>query len=104
MLKIYTPLAVLLLLAGCTAGPSEQDIQQAVAGQYAALNGFMGNLTNGAAMAELHSVEKVGCEKARDNVYVCDVVIDSTAPLVGRSKTTQQLTMMRTRDGWQLDN
>lgn len=90
------------LLAACSSGPSEQDIQQVLENNYEQINQFGSVLGMQQKMISLTAVDKVGCQSVRDNVYRCDLVIESDNMLLGQQKETTSLLFMQTKAGWTL--
>lgn len=95
------------LLAGCSGEPSSGDVEQAVKASVEAsnqqLNKLGGNLVPAGLKTEVHAVKKVGCAKAEGSAgFNCDVEVDATAPIVGRSKQLQQLRFVKGEEGWQV--
>lgn len=102
----------LLLLSGCLGEPSETDLRSAVEKslhqESAALNkagealGEAGKtLTDMLTGKELHGVRKIGCVSAQNAPgYVCDVELDMTVPVAGRSRETISARFVKGPDGW----
>jgi hypothetical protein len=92
---------ILVVLAGCSFGePSEADIKLAVQQQYDSINGIGGLFGVKTKFVNLKSVEKVGCEEIRDNVFRCDIVVDASNVMTGSDKSTTDIIMMKTKEGW----
>jgi nitroreductase len=51
-------------------------------------------------IANLTSVEKVGCSSVRDKVFRCDVVVTGGNAITGEGKSTASLLLMKTKEGW----
>lgn len=110
----YLPFFLLsfFLLAGCLGEPSEKDLYSAVAKSLhqdtAALNeagkvfGDAGKaLTDMLVKKELHAVKKIGCVSANNAPgYMCDVELDVTVPVVGRTTESISARFVNGPDGW----
>ncbi|TVP91925.1 MAG: hypothetical protein EA348_02980 [Pseudomonadaceae bacterium] len=103
---IYVPmlLAATLLLAACSSGPSESDIQALLESEINKMSAAMGEL-GGDEMSDMlkvdiHSVKIHSCEEERTDVYLCDVEIDATSPLGGRSTERSMIMLAKSDDGW----
>lgn len=110
----YLPLFLLplFLLAGCLGEPSDKDLYVAVekslnqdtavlseAGK--ALGDAGKTLTDLLVKKELHAVKKIGCVSAQNAPgYVCDVELDLTVPVMGRTKETISARFVNGPDGW----
>lgn len=104
--------ALLLAAAGCSGEPSETDIRAALEkdaakhgqalNQTAQMFGGAGKtLTDMIGTMEIHAVKKIGCVAAKDAPgFVCDVEIDMTVPLAGRSKDMASARFVKSPDGW----
>jgi hypothetical protein len=91
----------LATLTACTFGePTDADIKLAVQQQYDAVNGIGGLFGVKTNFVSLNSVEKVGCEEIRDHVYRCDIVVDANSVMGASGKSTTNITMMKTKEGW----
>jgi len=93
-------------MLGCSSGPSESDIRAAFEAQIdeaaRAAEGFAGKGTADRFKVEIHSVEKLGCNASGDGAYLCDVKVDATAPLMGRTSQASTVRLRKTGDGWVL--
>jgi hypothetical protein len=104
----FLVLAMLTLaLTGCSRGPSAAEVDQAVRAELEKTNSVMkqlGSMLFGeAGGTQVHEVKRLDCAEARDAAgYNCDVEIDMTAPLVGRSKSVASLRFVKTTDGWRV--
>jgi hypothetical protein len=99
-------------LAGCSGEPSEADIKAAFEKDMAKtaqslddagkMFGGVGKaLTDSLGKTELHAVKKIGCAEAKDAPgFVCDVEVDMTVPLAGRSKETATARFVKGPEGW----
>ena len=104
--------AVSLFASGCSGEPSEADIKAAFEKDMAKtaqsideagkMFGGMGkSLTDSLGRMELHSVKKIGCAEAKDAPgFVCDVEVDMTVPIAGRSKEMATARFVKGPDGW----
>lgn len=97
-------IASTLLLAACSSGPSESDIKSLLESEVKQLSDALGQM-GGADMSDMlkvdiHSVKIHSCEVVRDDVYNCDIEVDATAPVVGRSTDRSQITLAKSDDGW----
>ena len=101
-MKKFSMLCTMLLLAGCSSGPSDEDIRAALQPQLDALNQIAAGTGE---RAELHSVKSLGCEKAKEGQgFICDVEADISRPMLGRAKTVSQARFIKTDDGWRMVN
>ena len=99
-------------LAGCSGEPSEADIKAAFEKDMAKtaqslddagkmLGGVGKALTDSLGKMELHAVKKIGCAEAKDAPgFVCDVEVDMTVPLAGRSKEMATARFVKGPEGW----
>lgn len=96
--------SVLLALAGCSGEPSESDIAGAfdvsLAQASAAATQMAGKDVAERFRVQVHSVKKLGCAEADDGGYRCDVTVDSTAPIVGRTTQTSTIRLREGDEGW----
>lgn len=105
-------LAVSLFAVGCSGEPSEVDIKAAFEKDMAKtaqtlddagkMFGGVGKaLTDSLGKTQLHAVKKIGCTEAKDAPgFVCDVEVDMTVPLTGRSKEMTTVRFVKGPDGW----
>jgi hypothetical protein len=112
MMPIAALCILVLLAAGCSGAPSETDIKAAFEKDMAKtaqsideagkMFGGMGkSLTDSLGKMELHAVKKIGCTEAKDAPgFVCDVEIDMTVPIAGRSKEMATARFVNGPDGW----
>lgn len=106
-MRIALVLAGTVLLSACSGEPSESDLQRAVEGQYNTFNASTRSMgvTAAASQFTVHGVKKVGCKKgATPKEYACDVEVDVTVPLIGRSKSVKNLRLQDKGDAWQVLN
>lgn len=100
-----------VVISACGGEPTESDLQlafqtsvgkaQAMAYALTVPRGLpkLGSL----AETKLHDVRKLDCQRAKDVAgYVCDVEVDVTAPLIGRTTQIGTVRMVRGTDGWQV--
>jgi hypothetical protein len=97
-----------LLLAACSAGPSNGDVEKAVKASHAKgleLATKLGGSVAASLVPKLHSVKKVSCAEVKDSTaFVCDVELDTENALLGRSKTVSKMHFVKGSDGWMLAN
>jgi hypothetical protein len=99
------PLTLSLFLAGCSIGPTEQEIQKALQGEIDSVNelaGIMMGDQNGVKPLEIEvvSVNKWGCRAAEDQSYICDVELDLNSAKAGPHKQKQSVRMAKGDTGW----
>lgn len=94
--------ATSLFIVGCSGEPSESDIAQAVERSFESANQQVRQFGNHPNLrSQVHSVKKLGCEAtAQGNAFLCDVETDVTVPLLGRTKNTGRVRMVKGSDGW----
>lgn len=99
---VLSTLLLALTLAGCSGEPSSGDIEKAVKADVEKVNQQMkDNPFTRSMTTEVHAVKKISCVEAKESAgYNCDVEIDVTAPLVGRSKNVGQIRLVKGSDGW----
>lgn len=105
--QIAPALLAMLALAGCSGEPTGGDIEKAVKASAEATNQQLkqigGDLLPASAQTQVHEVKKIGCAKAEGEAgFNCDVEVDMTAPLMGRSKQMQKLRFVKADDGWRI--
>lgn len=89
------------LAGGCSGEPSAQDIREALQQQASAAQQQAGRVLGGAFGVEIHDVKKLGCEStSQKNAGQCDVEIESTVPIVGRTKQAGRIRLVDGDDGW----
>lgn len=106
--KFFTVCAICLTtftLAGCSGEPSESDIEDAVKANVAQVNTTVKNVGGGligdSMQTQVHGVKKIACAKASEDAgYNCDVELDITAPIVGRSKNVGKIRLVEGDSGW----
>lgn len=106
-MRIALVLASTVLLSACSGEPSESDLKRVVDGQYNTFNASTKSfgITASAAQFNVHSVKKVGCKKgSAPKEFACDVEVDVTAPLIGRSKSVKNIRVQDNGDAWQVLN
>ncbi|MEH6499699.1 MAG: hypothetical protein V7751_09965 [Pseudoalteromonas distincta] len=93
-----------LLLSACSSGPSEKDVKALLEAQMEQMSAMLGELggesMSGMLKVEIHDVTLHSCEEERTDVYRCDVEVDATAPVVGRSVQRSEILMAKSKDGW----
>lgn len=93
-----------LLLSACSSGPSERDVKALIEAQLEQMSAMLGEMggesMSGMLKVEIHDVTLHGCEEERTDVYRCDVEVDATAPLVGRSVERSEILLAKSKDGW----
>ena len=110
--------SVVILLGACSSGPSESEISAAAQKQIDQANaamkgvaGMAGALAGGQSAGKvadafaykLISVRKIGC-KGDGPAYICDVEMETEAPLVGRQKSMRPIKLVKASDGWGITN
>jgi len=92
---------VAILAGGCAGEPSAEDIREALQRQASAAQQQAGRVVGGAFGVEIHDVKKLGCEStSQKNAWQCDVEIESTVPIVGRTKQAGRIRLVDGDDGW----
>ena len=85
-----------LVLSGCSSGPSDADIK-AVVEKAMASNPIMKDMVT-------VETKKVGCAKEdKSSAYVCDVQVKSTTKVFGqeiKNEAVQKMRLIKTDDGW----
>jgi hypothetical protein len=87
-------------LSGCSGEPSSADIDRAVR-----LNVEQSNKQTKKAgiVLEVHEVKKVACAAAQGSAgFNCDIELDATVPIAGRSKGVKKVRFVKASDGWQV--
>ncbi len=88
----WAPLALLTLLTGCSSGPSESDIRQALQKTYAQATAATG------VKMEIVSLKKLGCAESGGG-YMCDFELSLKGPLGAQTATTKAR-FVKGSDGW----
>ena len=97
---------VSLFIAGCSGEPSEADIRAVYEAEIARSNEQMINLggeqaANLLGKSELHSITKLACKEAdQTSGYNCDVEVDMSVPLLGRSTQMRTRRFVKSDNGW----
>jgi hypothetical protein len=78
-------------LVGCTGGPSESEMKAAL--EKAASSPFL--------KIEILMVKNLGCQKD-GAAHVCDVEMETNAPMVGKSRNAAKIRFIKTDSGWQV--
>ncbi len=93
-----------LLLSACSSGPSENDVKALLEAQMNQMSTMMGEIggesMSGMLKVDIHGVTIHSCEEQRTNVYLCDVDVDATRPIAGRSVQRSEVLMAKSKDGW----
>lgn len=94
-------------LVGCAAAPSSGEIEESV--QISVDQGnqqartFAGALFSESMLSQLHGAKKIGCVESRASMgYDCDVELDMTTAIAGRTKSIVPLRFVETDDGWRV--
>src|SRR5690606_32388962 len=88
----------LVLLPACSKGPSDSEVKAVLQAEV----DKPANLTSLAGLGmrvELRKVTVHGCEQARTAVQRCDVEVESTAPVAGRSVEPTNIMLAKTEAG-----
>jgi len=91
-----------VLLAACSAGPSESDIKAALdraANQANELTTKMVGKAGAGMRTEVLSVRKLGCKEDGAG-YLCDVEMRVKAPIVGEQSGTRSARFVKASSGW----
>ncbi len=102
-IRISLLAAATALIAACSGAPSENDIETLLQSETAKLSKMMESIGGEAAKSMtpvIHHIKINSCDKVRDEVYTCNIDIDATAPIVGRSVENTEITLAKTSDGW----
>lgn len=122
-MKNFKKLAIVLLftplLAACSSGPSESDVEELIAAQYEQAGSLMddamaqagddemakalGGMLSG-MMPKLESVDKVNCDSIEgDNTYMCTAEVTQT--IGGNTRTDKgNFKVYQVNDEWVLGN
>lgn len=103
IIRLSVMLAATALVAGCSDAPSEKDIATLLQAETEKLSKMMVSIGGDALKSmtpTIHNVKINRCNKVRDEVYTCNIDVDSTAPIIGRSVENTELTLAKTSDGW----
>ena len=104
--RLSVPVFVSVLIAGCSGEPSEADIRAVYEAEIAKTNEQMINLggeqaANLLGKSELHSITKLACKEAdQTSGYNCDVEVDMSVPLLGRSTQMRTRRFVKSDNGW----
>ncbi|MCU0938157.1 MAG: hypothetical protein MUC86_03250 [Burkholderiaceae bacterium] len=102
MNRVTPCLALGVLLAACSAGPSEGDIKSALDRAVNQANDLTVKMVGkaGAGMrTEVVSVRKIGCKEDGAG-YLCDVEMKVKSPVVGEQTGTRSARFVKGSDGW----
>lgn len=90
-----------LALAACSGEPSNSDIEKAYQNSIDQANQLREKIPSPGGNFELHKVKKVSCKSANGSSgYNCDVELDMTMPLLGRTQRVVKVRMVKGDDGW----
>lgn len=64
------------------------------------LKGMVGSDMASDMQAKIHEVTLHGCDEIRDATYRCDVEVDLSMPMAGRTTTRSSMTLTQTEAGW----
>ena len=97
-------IASTLVISACSSGPSESDIKALLESEVDKMTAMVGEL-GGSSMSEMlkvdiHKVTIHRCEEERSDVYRCDVEVDATAPITGRSVERSEIVLAKSDNGW----
>jgi len=99
MKKLHVAVVV-LLLAGCSSGPSDSEIDAAIRMQFDEMNKMTSQMGMGES-TKLHSAKSLGCKKATEGQgYVCDVELDVSMAMLGRRSGVSPIRFVKSDDGW----
>lgn len=103
-LKQFLIISTAAALSACSGGPSEGDIKALMEAEADQANNMVRSLAGSSAspsmQTTIHDVTVHECAEVRDDVYRCDVEVDVTAPLVGRTTQRSNLVVRETDAGW----
>lgn len=92
------------LLSACSSGPSENDIKALLESQMDKMSAMIGEVggdsMSGMLKVDIHKVTIHTCEEERTDVYRCDVEVDATAPVLGRSVQRSEMLLAKSESGW----
>lgn len=96
--------AVFLLFA-CSSEPSESEIQAVIKAGYdrSAENArtMSGGVLPDSMLPQFFGAKKIGCAAAQGSAgYNCDIEIDASKPIVGRSQEMVKLRLVKGDNGW----
>ncbi len=97
-------IASTLALSACSSGPSESDIKALLESEVDKMTAMVGEL-GGEKMSDMlkvdiHKVTIHSCEEERNDVYLCDVEVEATSPMTGRSVERSEILLAKSDDGW----
>ena len=91
-------------MAGCSVGPSEQEIQAALQAEIKEVDELavtmMGEGRAEKLQIEVVSVNKWGCRAAQDQSFTCDVELELNSAKAGRHKQKSSVRMAKDDNGW----
>ncbi len=88
-------------LAACSDGPSESDIESVMQKNFDDFNELVPAGLGTNMKFEIHEIISHGCEKKPDNIYVCDIEVDMSAPMIGRRKDRSKVDFIKKDGNWQ---
>lgn len=94
------------LLSACSGGePSEKDIQAVIKAGYdrsaESARTMSGGVLPDSMLPQFFGAKKIGCAEAQGSVgYNCDIEIDASKPIVGRSQEMVNLRFVKSDNGW----
>lgn len=105
-LRAASVLALSVVLAGCSSGPSESDVRRAVEAELEAMNQQVVAMVGQAAANRVGSnrltgFDLLGCEGS-DETYRCDVVVSMDTPLMPVTDRALTLRVRKADGGWKV--
>ncbi len=99
-------ISTIVLLAGCSREPSENDIKTAYTNEVEQTNNLTRKFGGDAMTIKVNDLKKLSCKESNDKgQFQCRVDLDSTLPIIGRHAQQTTLTLIKDdigngKQGW----
>lgn len=106
VLRAASVLALSVVLAGCSSGPSESDVRRAVEAELDAANAQLAAMVGQTAADQvgrtrLTGFDLLGCEGSGES-YRCDVVISMDSPIMPVNDQALTLRLRESNGDWKI--
>lgn len=105
-ISVLAGFGAVFLLSACSGGePSESDIQAVIKAGYdksaESARTMSGGVLPDGMLPQFFGAKKIGCAAAQGSAgYNCDIEIDASKPIIGRSQEMVKLRFVKSDNGW----